>query len=213
MNKVQSEPYINMLLTIIRDNSTQKQEIRGAINALGQIVGRKIYGDHCTAAQTVQTPMQQPYNGLVSRLATTVVLSTRDDHEYFAAGIASIFDGCLRGYMDFAGARGQQALNLPIQAASLPTPPAGQVVSNVIIAKSVLATGCTAVSIARKAIDLYRPEKIFLASTFYSQRGIDEVNHQIYPRPEIYIIGEPDDLNNDGMLIPGIGNLDQRLSS
>lgn len=213
MNKLQSEPYINMLLTIIRDNSTQKQEIRGAIITLGQIVGRKIYGNHCTTVKTVQTPMEQPYNGLVSQLATTVVLSTRDDYEYFAAGIASVFDGCLRGYMDFSGARGQQALNASIQAASFPTPPAGQVISNIIIAKSVLATGCTAVSIARKALELYQPEKLIIASAFYSQRGVDEVIQKIYPRPEVYIIGEPDELNSDNMLIPGIGNLDHRLSS
>jgi uracil phosphoribosyltransferase len=213
MKVINAESYEKLLLTLIRDKTTKTENLREAMVSIGRIMGQKIYGDHFTENIEVETPLHQSYSGVVVKLATVVILSTRDDADYFATGIASVFDGSLRGYMDFGGARGPAALSAPVQAVNLPAPPTGQTVNVVIIAKSVLATGCTAVSLANKALEYYRPEKLFVASTFYSQRGIDEINQQIYPRPEIYVFGEPDGLNSEGMLYPGVGNLDKRLSS
>ncbi len=213
MNIVPADLYTQMLMTQIRDRSTASEKLKKSITELGKLIGRKIWEDHCAQSSDVETPMRRVFSGVSSRLATTVVISTRDDASYFASGIASIFEGSVRGYMDFSGARGEEALTAPIQAIELPSLSNNQAANLVIIAKSVLATGCTAVTLANKALEFYRPDKLILASTFYSLRGVEEVSQQIYPRPDIYVLGEADSLNNDGMLIPGIGNLDERLSS
>lgn len=87
----------------------------------------------------------------------------------------------------------------------------GQYIKTLIVAKSVLATGCTAVHLARKAIETYNAQSIIIASVFYSEIGINEITNEL-PQSKIYVFGDPDKLNADGMLVPGVGNLDMRLN-
>lgn len=140
------------------------------------------------------------------------MISTRDDYYNFGKGIAQNFENPLRGYMDFGGLRGLEALSGPYLAIELPNVSSGRNVDNLIIAKSVLASGCTAIALAQKAIEKYRPKNIIIASIFYSEVGIREVLRDIYPTPSIIVVGEPDELNADGFLSPGVGNLDERMS-
>ncbi len=111
--------------------------------------------------------------------------------------------------MDFNGQRGVQALNTQIRHMELPDTK-GQSVHTLIVAKAVLATGCTAIHLAKKAMSKYMPRNVIIASAFYSQNAIAELNHEL-PNSDIIVIGEPDVLDDEGMLIPGIGNLDHRL--
>ena len=82
----------------------------------------------------------------------TVVVSSLDDYEYFGFGIAKSLANVKRGYIDFEGRRGIEALTHQVRSITLPD---ANNVKTVIIAKSVLATGCTAISLARKAMEKY----------------------------------------------------------
>lgn len=62
----------------------------------------------------------------------------------------------------------------------------------------------------KKAIELYNPQNIVIATVFYTKRGIEEIKKEI-STAQIYAYGIPDELNDDGMLIPGCGNLDARI--
>lgn len=175
-------------------------------------MGEQIIGDEHTYSSVVTTPMNLNFEGLRIMQNLTAIVSTRDDYKYFASGIASPFEGVIRGFMDFGGLRGPEALTSPIRAIDLPEIKRGQFVKTLIIAKSVLATGCTAIHLARKAIEAYNPQRIIIASVFYSDRGISDVSLDL-PQSKIYVFGNPDVLNEDGMLIPGVGNLDTRLNA
>jgi len=52
--------------------------------------------------------------------------------------------------MDFGGLRGPEALTSQIRAIDLPEIKRGQFVETLIIAKSVLATGCTAIHLVTR---------------------------------------------------------------
>jgi uracil phosphoribosyltransferase len=210
--KVLKSKFLLALTTQIRDQSAQNQLLRTNLNKLGEKIGEEIIGEMFTTSTKIQTPMDLTFEGMRFSIPTTVILSTRDDYNYFGKGIASLFDGGLRGFMDFAGLRGPSTLKSEIAAVELPKIPQGRHIENVIIAKSVLATGCTAISLAQKAIETYRPRNIIVASVFYSNRGIEELMMDIYPQPVIFVVGEPDTLNADGMLIPGVGDIDKRIS-
>lgn len=209
--KIISNTYCSALITEIRDQDTPQERICDRLFNLGRIMGEQIIGDEHTSSSVVTTPMKLKYNGLRIMQDLTAIVSTRDDYKYFASGIASPFESVIRGFMDFGGMRGIEALTSPIRAIDLPEIKRGQFVQTLIIAKSVLAMGCTAIHLARKAIETYNPQKIIVASVFYSDRGITDISLEL-PQSKIYVFDNPDTLDKDGMLIPGVGNLDKRLN-
>jgi uracil phosphoribosyltransferase len=79
------------------------------------------------------------------------------------------------------------------------------------ILKSVLASGCTAVSLAKRSLEIYQPCNLIIASVFYSVNGLNEIFNEL-PSAEMCIFGEADEIDSKGMLIPGMGDLDGRIS-
>jgi len=209
MVKIENQ-YSTMLLTEVRDQNTSSEVLQDRLSRLGRIMGEKIIGKELTSSHKVKTPLGFHVDGLRMMQSLTVVISTRDDYNYFANGLISPFENVIRGYMDFGGLRGAQTLSNPIRAISLPEVKSGQVVETLIIAKSVLATGCTVISLTKKAIETYYPNKIIIACIFYSERGLVELKQDI-PQSKVYVYGTPDELDENGMLVPGIGNIDERL--
>jgi uracil phosphoribosyltransferase len=49
-----------------------------------------------------------------------------------------------------------------------------------------------------------------LVSIFYSNAGIAELRES-FPNAYIFVVGEPDNLTDDGLLVPGVGLLDERI--
>ena len=206
--KIISDAYCDALITEVRDKNSDSQRIKANLLALGQKIGSVIAGELLTEQREVHTPMNCRHIGLGFAKRRTVIVSTKDDYEYFANGIAEVIRDSARGYMDFDGVRGMQALVQPVRSINLP------VVNNVncvIIAKSVLATGCTAISLTKKSIEQYNPRHVVIATVFYTETGVYELLDSL-ATAEIYAYSEPDLLNSNGMLIPGIGNLDERLN-
>lgn len=205
------DPYITALLTEIRDEQTSKETLRKRLSYIGRRIGELIIGDGLVLEKTVTTPLGLPYTGLCLSKTTTLIVSTRDDYHYYANGIASCFSKPYRGFMDFDRVRGPEALKCKRRAIEFPTVKPGEVVDTLIIAKSILATGCTAISLTHSAIARFLPKRVIIAAVFYSEDAIQEVLAEIPNVENIYICGEPDLLNADGLLVPGVGNLDARI--
>lgn len=211
MKKI-DENYYNAIITEIRDKNTKSDCLKKLLFILGQKVGQEIIGDFFTTDCSVVTPLDYPFSGLRIFDSNRVIVSTKDDYEYFAKGLSMTMDGVLRGYMDFNGVRGREALTQPVRSIEFPELARGQVVDCLIIAKAVLATGCTAISLAKKAIEYYNPQRIIIATVFYSLEGINAILRDI-STAQIYVFGEPDKINEKGMAYPGFGDIDQRLKA
>lgn len=211
--KIIEDKYSLAWQTKIRSRNTDKEDLRGALIKLGQKIGIDIVSDNMLEETEVSTPMDQIFQGYSFCNSVNLVYSTKDDYEFFAKGMSLAIPNSMQGYFDFQGVRGPDALTQPVRAASHPTIKPGSVVDTVVIAKAVLATGCTAISLAKNIMSKFQPKNIIIASSFYSQSGIRELIAEIPNIKFIYTVGKPDALNEDGMLIPGVGNLDSRLLS
>ncbi len=211
--KIIEEGYSLALQTKIRSENTEQNDLRDSLTKLGSRIGIDIISENILKEVEVSTPMKQKYQGFMFSDSLNLIYSTKDDYEFFAKGIASNIPNSLQGYFDFQGVRGPDALTQPIRAVSHPSVKAGNTIGTVIIAKAVLATGCTAISLTKNIISKYNPRNLIIASAFYSQRGVSELLAEIPTIKCIYTVGKPDTLNKDGMLIPGVGNLDERLTS
>jgi uracil phosphoribosyltransferase len=197
------------LLSVVRNQASDPQKIRESLRKLGEIAGMRVARKWFSTKREFMTPMQQSYSGVILDAVNVCVVSTSDEFGVFGAGVASCFVGCLRGQLDFHGRRGMDALRGPVDSYTLPEKRGA--VDAVIVAKSVLATGCTAIRLLSDAQQEYTPKTLIIATIFYSERGIREV-HEKYPHVQIVTFGEPDSLNEEGMLVPGVGNIDQRMS-
>ena len=211
--KIINDPYSIALQTLIRDKKATNAELKESLIKLGSKIGIDIVSENLLSESEIVTPLDRNFNGFKFSNTTNLIYSTKDDFKYFANGIQEIIPNSQQGFLDFQGVRGEQALTQPIRAASHPKLKPGTVIDNVIIAKAVLATGCTAISLTRNIISKYQPKNIIVASAFYSQNGVQELLSEFPLIKFIYTVGKPDTLNSDGLLIPGVGNLDNRLSS
>lgn len=205
-----NDNYAEALITEIRDQKSGAEVLRDRLYLLGQKVGQVIAGNILVQRENVMTPMGYQYSGMVLLKKRIVVISTKDDYSYFAKGICSTIKEPIRGYMDFEGKRGKEALSHPIRSIEMPLLEKGTSVECLIVAKSVLATGCTAISLTKKAMELCNPRHVIIATVFYTEQGAQDILSNI-ANAEIYAFGKPDGIDQNGMLTPGVGNLDLRL--
>lgn len=196
--------------SVIRDSRSKQVELKESVRTLREELGKKIITDYFLVRESITTPMNIQLDDIwLPRVPLCAVITTKDDFSFLGIGLSSVLSNSISGYMDFNGQRGVQALNAEIRHMELPEPK-GQSVNTLIIAKAVLATGCTAIHLTKKAMSKYMPRKIIITSVFYSQNALVELNYEI-PNSDIIVVGDPDMLDDDGMLVPGIGNLDNRL--
>lgn len=199
--------YTEALKNAIRDEQTNTQLLSESLFSLGAELGKHILENYFIQNKEFETAMKVTFFGKYFEDKNIVVISTRDDYEFFGNGVASKFRSVSRGYIEFNGERGKDALKNTCRSMSLPDM---KNVEMVVIAKSVIATGCTAISLAKKAYDYYNPKHLLIVSSFYSDSGIKELKENLR-YSEIISVGNPDELNEDDMLIPGVGNLDERI--
>lgn len=69
----------------------------------------------------------------------------------------------LMEHMDFV--RGKDALSVPVRSVVLPDILMGKQL-DIVIAKAVIATGCTAISLVKKAYEKYMPKVIIITVLF-----------------------------------------------
>lgn len=210
MKILECDPTDKFHLTNIRNSETSKEQLIESLKVIGQTIGRNIFNDFFTQEAQVTTPMLQPYKGILNLQKSIVIISTDADFDNYAQGIASNFKNVYRGYIDYGGKRGKDALREEFRTLHLPDVNLPYI-DILVVAKTVLATGCTAISLTKNAIQKFKPKTVIIASVFYTQTGLIELSNE-FPHYE-YLLIEEDQLNEDGMLIPGVGNLDTRLTA
>ncbi|MEK8016584.1 MAG: uracil phosphoribosyltransferase [Candidatus Parabeggiatoa sp.] len=209
INVIQNQ-YAFAQKSIIMSSESESEQLKTAVYRLGAELGKKLVELYFLESSEINTPMKASVLRSVPKIPLCSVITTRDDFEYLGKGVSSVLDNSIVGYMDFEGHRGIQALNAEITHMELPQP-IGQHVDTLVIGKAVLATGCTAIHLAKTALSKYLPRRIVISSLFYSQLGVAELTHEI-PNADIVLVGDPDSIDDNGMLIPGVGNLDKRLA-
>lgn len=200
-------PYIEAIKLQVRSRD-HDQSLARNLRLLGHAMGELLVERLFLVAGTVRTPMGESVEGQIPAIPLCVIISKKDERSHFADGLHATLDGSQRGYIDFAGKRGPDVYKTPPLEIDLPTP-RGQVHA-VIVAKAAIAGGCTVVEMARIAINQYFPTQIVFTGAFYTSQGIEEIRAQ-FPQASFFVAGEPDRLNDKRMLLPGIGQLDERL--
>lgn len=194
----------------VRDIETPKSQLPPALARLGRQIAQDIMKRALGVADpvSVTTPQGKTVIGPVPKLPQTVVITTKQERSYLGAPIRDELGAYYSGYLDFGNLRGEEVLNC--EPAEMAWPTVNGRIELLVIAKSVLASGCTALALAQRAIARFQPSKIVIASIFYSDRGVFEMQNAL-PNAEIFVLGEADRLTSDGMLEPGVGLIEERI--
>jgi hypothetical protein len=171
--------------------------MRARLEHIGVLLGRNV-----SAIVRKSTPSDRG-------TSACVLMTTKGDMGHFGSGLREALEPCHLGYMDFGGRRGLAALNTPMREMYLPDIE-GKAVKAVVVAKAVLATGCTAISLTGTAMAKFLPQLLVIVTIYYSAEGLSEVL-RAFPNAIFVLIGEPQLRNTDEFLIPGIGLLDANI--
>jgi uracil phosphoribosyltransferase len=197
-------------LSNIRNSLATSENICGSLYHLGVSLGRKIIESKMLQETQIKTPEGNLIKGRSLEDAISVIITTKDDFEFLGKGIYSVFDLAYMGYFEFERNAGYATLTSSIRSMEIPQISTNRV-ANLIIAKSVIATGCTAIALARNALQNYFPKNTIIASAFYTEAGVMELQAAL-PHADLFVVGSPDKLMEDRItLSPGIGHLDQRM--
>jgi uracil phosphoribosyltransferase len=204
-----TEQYVIAQANTIRQKDSTSDDLKKAAYKIGDEIGKKIIARYFLKEQTIITPEGFAVEATIPEIPLSVIVTTKDDLKYFGQGLAASLENCKQGYMNFEGRMGYEALNYPIREIELPLIK-NAVVNTLVIGKAVLATGCTAISLTKTAMAHYMPNRLIIAAIFYTKPGLNDLRRE-FPNADLLVVGEPDELREDGMLIPGIGHLDKRI--
>ncbi|HHP4539555.1 TPA: uracil phosphoribosyltransferase [Acinetobacter baumannii] len=211
MRKQLNTNFIRSQKTIIRSIDSGSDILKESINAAGEEIGKFILEQYFLEKDSVTTPMQEKVIDFMPKVPSCVIVTTKDDFEFFGKGIARYLPNSFIGYIDYEGRRGIQALNTDISTMMLPDTK-GLPINTLIVSKAVLATGCTAIHLLKTAIKEYFPKNVLIVSLFHSLQGVAELEKEA-PNADIIVVGDSDSIDEAGMLTPGVGNLDLRLKA
>ena len=183
----------------IRDAKARPESVRATLRLLGQELGCRVSRDLNRISPLAVSSVDGSMAELSLGKRISAIVTTKHEAKFFGQGLAAAMQPAVSGYMNFEGRHGLDVLDAPIRDMELPDVGSGSPVDALVIGKSILASGCTAVSLTRAAAREYHPRRIVVASIFYSLDGLRELQDSL-PGAFIYVVGDPIPLQIDGTL-------------
>ncbi len=201
--------YADLLSGRIRDRNSSPKEVTDALMATGFELGRAIAEILPIESSPIVTPMGDSIEAVTFPESWNLVVTTKQDSNTLGYALRCAIGNAYLGFIDFGRYRGQDVLSAPVREISFPAvlPP----IQNVIVGKTVLATGCTAISLVRYALEKTGADKLIVATAFYSIEAIGELRSE-FPNVTVVCVGNPDRLDENGMLRPGVGLIERRVA-
>lgn len=195
-------PVLQHKLAMLRDKNTHGIGFRGLMSELGKFLAYEVSKDLETESFELQTPV-----------AWTI--GSRPKNYPIVVSILRAGSGLLEGVLEtlpYAGAghigiyRDKFIQNTVEYFFKLPDNSQGK---NVLLLDPMLATGDTVIA-AIDRLKQYEVGKITILSVLVSPEGAQKVFH-FHPDVEILCLSVEEGLNEQGLLLPGIGDASERL--
>lgn len=207
------KPYVQELLTILRDKNTCHSSFRRIVEELGYLLGVELSQSLSTEEIIVETPLGVKAEGIKIKDADNIVVIA-----ILRASLPFIW-GILRAYpkarlgVIVARRIEERAKTMPdglvfdieISYEKIPRITEDTVV---IIADPMVATGSTIRVIISK-IKKYEPKKIIVVSIIATEYAIKRIL-EVYNKVEFYTLSIDKELDNRGYIVPGLGDAGDR---
>jgi uracil phosphoribosyltransferase len=195
-------PVLQHKLGYLRDKESSTLIFRGALREVSQLLAYEAMRNESTEKVKVESPMSTCE---INRITTEpIIVSIMRAGNPMQEAILDMMPFCRAGHIGIY--RDKFIENTVEYYFKLPNDCKG---SEVILVDPLMATGDTMVA-AVDRLKQYEVGKIKLLTIITNPRGVDKLHH-FHPDVEVYTVGFDEELNEQGYIIPGIGDAGDRL--
>ena len=199
-------------LSELRDVRTEQVAFRKGLVKLGRICGYEIIdGAMDTEYVSIETPLEATTGERVKGLDRIVIVNVLRAATPFVEGLLKAFPRAKQGVIS-AGRNEEAGMTdgefpIDIDYVTLPeiTPE-----DTVIVADPMLATGSTMLAVLDRVLGSQpNPENLFVLSAVSAPPGLLNVA-EAYPDADLLTVAIDDRLDDDGFIVPGLGDAGDR---
>ena len=198
-------PMVKEQLTLARDRRTNQVAFRKAIYRLGRYMAYEFLRTMETQETTVETPLGRAKGGKVRGNDRIVIILVLRAAIPFVEGMYKNFPMARTGVIS-AWRGPPPRFPIEVNYAKIPQIHGDDVV---VIADPMLATGHTLLEVARRVAKQGKPKRLVFVSVIATRQGIDHVAGS-FPRAEFYTCAIDPELNEQGYIVPGLGDAGDR---
>ncbi|AUV83689.1 uracil phosphoribosyltransferase [Salinigranum rubrum] len=201
-------------LSRLRDIETEQVAFRKGLVKLGRICGYEIIdGAMETEYVSIETPLQETTGERVKGLDDVVIINVLRAATPFVEGLLKAFPRAKQGVIS-AGRDEEAGMNdagefpITIDYVKLPEIRAKD---TVIVADPMLATGSTMCAVLDHVLAnaVEQPTDLFVLSAVSAPDGLLRVDEE-YPNADLLTVAIDDYLDDDGYIVPGLGDAGDR---
>jgi uracil phosphoribosyltransferase len=208
-----SHAFATDTLSTLREAETEQIGFRKGLVQLGRICGYEIIdGAMETEYVEIETPLTETMGERVSGFEDVVIINVLRAATPFVEGLLKAFPAARQGVIsagrdEGAGMDEDGIFSIDIDYVKLPQITAED---TVIIADPMLATGSTATTVLeRVSKDTPAAADVILLSAVSAPEGIIRVEDR-FPEVEVLTVSVDDHLDEDGFIVPGLGDAGDR---
>jgi len=201
------------VLTDLRSVDTEQVAFRKGLVRLGRVCGYEIIDSRMpTEPVTIRTPLTETTGDRVSGLDDVVIVNVLRAATPFVEGLLKAFPAARQGVIsasrdESAGMAEDGSFPISVEYVKLPEIRPGD---TVIVADPMLATGSTLAAVLGEVLDGgTQPEKLFVLSVVSAPPGLERVQETV-PDAELVTVSVDDHLDEDGYIVPGLGDAGDR---
>tara|TARA_B100000900_G_C20292045_1_gene598513 strand:- start:12 stop:635 length:624 start_codon:yes stop_codon:yes gene_type:complete len=201
--KILNHPLINLYMTILRSKDTKSAKFRFLARKISSLMAFEIFKDLEVLPKIVETPLEK-YYGVTLSDPKPCIISILRAGLIMSEGIIDIFDEVSIGHIGMY--RDEKTLKPINYIKKLPSDLQNR---QCYLCDPMLATGGSAISAINTLKD-HLAIDIKLICLLASDPGIKKVQDN-FPEVEIICAQKDDKLNEDGFILPGLGDAGDRI--
>lgn len=200
-------------LTALRSVETEQVDFRKGLVQLGRICGDEIVDSWFeTETVDVTTPLSETTGERIAGLDEVVIVNVLRAATPFVEGLLKAFpiarQGVISASRDESAGQGEDG-TFPISIEYVKLPEI-RPAETVIVADPMLATGSTMAAVLGELVeDGTRPEQLIVLSAVSAPDGLERIAEQ-YPAVKLVTVSIDDHLDEDGFIVPGLGDAGDR---
>lgn len=199
-------------LSKLRSSDTDQVAFRNGLIELGRLCGFEIIdGMMDTEFVSITTPLAETTGEVVKGLDDVVIVNVLRAATPFVEGLVGAFPGARQGVIS-AGRDEEAGMDedgeFPITVDYVKIPDIDDD-DTVIIADPMLATGSTIVAVLEEVLEVGDPDRLVMLSAVSAPPGLVRVG-DAFPSADILTVSIDERLDEDGYIVPGVGDAGDR---
>ena len=199
-------------LSELRSDGTDQVAFREGLVDLGRLCGFEIIdGMLETEYVSITTPLAETTGEALGGLDDVVIVNVLRAATPFVEGLVEAFPRARQGVIsagrdEEAGMDEDGEFQITVDYVKLPEIDGED---TVIVADPMLATGSTMLAVLEEVVGMGDPERLVVLSAVSAPPGLVRVD-EAYPRADVITVSIDERLDDDGYIVPGVGDAGDR---